>query len=147
DPPRHRVGHPDVVHRGDLPGLVEVVAAVERAGQEEHALAGLDVGTFPDDVDHARAVSPDGAALPPAGLGVVGGGAELALAPGAATVGRGVEHDGLGDRVGAAEGDVAQVDVAEERARGRVVGPDVVLVGQQRSVLFAGDHRVHPGTL
>src|SRR5207247_3513805 len=96
DPPGHRVEHADVVYRGDLPGLVEVAAAVERAGQEEHALAGLDVGAFPDDVDHARAVGPDGAALPPAGLGVVGGRAELGLAPGAATVGRGAEPDGLG---------------------------------------------------
>src|SRR4029450_518123 len=122
DPPRHRVGHPDVVHRGDLPGPLEGVAAVERAGQEEHALAGLNVSAFPNNVDGARAVGPDGASLAPAGLGIVGGGAELDLAPSTAAVAGGVEHYGRGDRGGAAEGGVAHVDIAEERARGCVVG-------------------------
>src|SRR6266851_4174222 len=47
----------------------------------------------------------------------------------------------------AAEGSKADVDVAEERTRGSVVGPDLLLVGELRSRLARDDHRRHPGAL
>src|SRR5207245_10879680 len=111
-------------------GPLEGGAAIEGAGQEEDTPVSPDVGALPDDVDDARAVGPDRATLAPVGLGIIGGGAELALAPGAPTVGGGVDDQRLGQEVAATEGDVADVDVAEEGTRGLVVGPDDFIVSK-----------------
>ena len=120
----------------DRPRPLEVRAAVEGPGLEEDALAGLDVGADPDHVDHAGAVGADRAALPAAGLGVVGRRGELRVRQvSPPSVDR---ANSTGSESGrAAEADVADVDVAEVRARLGVVGPDLLLVAEQRRVLPA----------
>ena len=46
----------------------------------------------------------------------------------------------------AAEGGVTDVDVPEEGAAGRVVGPDLLLVAERRRRLLGRDHRGLPGS-
>src|SRR6266498_4603634 len=74
---------------------------------------------------------------------VVGGLGQLPLGPGVTTVAGPGHHDRFGEGVGAAllaaEGRHADVDVPEERAGGGVVGPDLLVVGEQRGVLLGGD--------
>jgi hypothetical protein len=48
---------------------------------------------------------------------------------------------------GAAEADVAHVDVAEEPAGGGVVRPGLLLVTEERRVLLRDDHRGEPGAV
>ena len=131
---------------GRSPAAARIGAAIERAGLEEDAIAGLDVGADPDHVDDTGAVGADRAALATAGLVVVGGGGELAGAPRVTAVGGVGEQHGLRPG-GAAEADVADVGVAEVRARLGVVGPDLLLVAEQRRVLAGHDDRVHPGVV
>src|SRR6266536_1807575 len=80
---------------------------------------------------------------------VVRGMCQLLLGPGVTTVAGPGHHDRFGEGVGpalqAAEGRHEDVDVPEERAGGGVVGPDLLVVGEQRGVLLGGDHRRQPG--
>ena len=101
-------------------------------------------------VDLAVGVGPDRAtraAEAVAAAGVVRRGRDLLLRPARPAVARGEHVQRLvgGALAVAAEGGVAQVDVAEVRAAGRVVGPDLLLVGEQRTRLVAGDGRCAPG--
>ena len=133
--------------RHDRAGPLEGRPAVERARLEEDAVT---VGrSRPTRRTRHRAVGPDRAALPAAGLGVVRGRAQLPGRPGVATVGGPGEQHGLAAPAvaAAAEPDVADVDVAEVRTGLGVVGPDLLLVAEQRRVLLGHDHRRLPGGL
>ncbi len=71
-------------------GPLESLAAIGRAGHEEDALPGLDIGADPEDVDRAAAIAADRAALPVAAEADV---ADVSVAEVGA--GRGVVHPEL----------------------------------------------------
>ena len=84
-----------------------------------------------EDVDDALAVGPDGAAVERTVLGVRQRRRHLTVLPREAAVGGRRDHWGERKRVPVAEAGevhVAHVDIAEEPARRRVVGPDLFLV-------------------
>jgi hypothetical protein len=93
------------------------------------------------------AVGADRATGPPEAIpaaGIVGRRRDLVVGPGVTTVGRGCHDQRLREARHAPEGRVADVGVSEERARRGVVGPHLLLVGEQRRVLLAHDHRGSP---
>ncbi len=98
-------------------------------------------------VHDARGVGPDratGSAEAVLADGVVCRWCDLLLDPAVATIPGRDDEQGLRTTGTAAETRVAHVHVAEERARGGVIGPHLLLVGKQGRVLLRGDDRIAP---
>ena len=138
----HRIDKTRLGHRtDDVRRLGPRASAVNRLRQEfERLMSVWRAGGDSEDVGNPEAVGAHRAAVERVALAVVSRRSDLVLRPRRAAIARGSHLERSGDRVRrlllTAEVRPADVDVAEERARRGIVGPDLLLVREDRARLL-----------